>query len=427
MIVFLRNNILVRLSIIASLFFIFSCSHSPEKTNHSVTPVSSNLSLDAFQIAELNNNFQTSLNEIKQEYGFPGITASYALPQVYVAGFASGMADKENDLVMQPHMLMLSASIGKMYVGAIISQLVREGVVNMNDPLSKWIGYKEWYNRLPNAENITIAHLASHTAGLSDHVYSKGFGEFVMSANGNADLLLPPEQLISFILDEEPLCAPGQAYHYTDTGFLLLGLVIEEATQQTYYDALKTRLLNPLHLLETVPADRRDIPNISQAYTPKDNMFGLPEFVIIDGLMTHHPGIEWTGGGLASSSLDLVRWSNALFTTDVAGVDYTKLVLKNAATRLTNREVPYNGYGLGVEIEDTDFGRVFLHSGWTISYMSEVSFFSETEVSIAFMVNTDDPQFIKGRDLRIIRERLAKVVHEELDKLLDTSKIKNVN
>jgi hypothetical protein len=101
--------------------------------------------------------------------------------------------------------------------------------------------------------------------------------------------------------------------------------------------------------------------------------------------------------------------------------------MRNAATNLTKPEVPYNGYGLGVEIEDTEFGRVFLHSGWTISYMSEVSFFSKTEISIAFMVNTDDPQFIKGKDLRIIRERLAKVVHEKLDQLLDTSKAKRYN
>ena len=122
----------------------------------------------------------------------------------------------------------------------------------------------------------------------------------------------------------------------------------------------------------------------------------------------------------------MVRWSNALFTTDVAEVYYTEQVMENAATRLTNSEVPYNGYGLGVEIEDTEFGRVFLHSGWTISYMSEVSFFSDSRISIAFMVNTDDPQFIKGKDLKKIRETLAKVVHNKLDKLLDASKIKSV-
>ncbi|RLD55272.1 MAG: hypothetical protein DRJ05_13230 [Bacteroidetes bacterium] len=416
--ILLNKNVLVRWSIVI-LFFTFSCSDLSENLEKTDANLNSGVTLDARQISELNENIQTSLNEIQKKYGFPGITAAYKLPQAYVSGFASGMADKEKGLVMQPHMLMLSASIGKMYVGAVLSQLVAENLLNLNDPLSKWLGHKTWFKRLPNADSITIAHLASHTAGLPDHVYSKEFAEFAVTAKGNPGLLLSPEELISFILDKEPLCSPGKEFKYTDTGFLLLGLAIEEATHQNYYDLLKERLLNPLNLLETVLANRRDIPNITQAYTPKDNMFGLPEFVIEDGLMTHHPGIEWTGGGLASSATDLVRWSSALFTTDIAGANYTELVMENASTHITNLEVPYVGYGLGVKIRDTEFGRMFYHTGWTLSYYSNVSYYVDSGISLSFMVNTDNPQYMTGKLLKPIRNELMKVMLKAVNKAIE--------
>ena len=408
------------------VLMISSCSHLLVKLDNARDTLAVGEELTARQIATLNNRFQSRVSNLQKEYGFPGITAAYALPQGYVSGFAAGMADKESGVVMQPHMLMLSASIGKMYVGAVISQLVNEGVLNLNDPLSKWLGHKSWYQRLPNAESIRIAHLASHTAGLLDHVYADDFGEAVKLAE-ESEQTVSPELLISLILDKEPLFYPGEGYHYTDTGFLLLGLVIEEATQEEYYRVLQSRLLKPLQLSETLLANRRDIPNITQAYTPGDNPFGLPHLVMENGMMTHDPAIEWTGGGLVSSSPDLVRWTSALFTTDIAGSDYGERILKNATSRLTGIEDEGQGYGLGVAVLDTEYGCMFFHTGWTPSYMSNASYFSSTGLSMSFMVNTDDSRYMSGEYLKVIRHELAEVLHQEFNSTFGQAKKSTVS
>jgi len=395
-----------------------ACATGPIKQSGPGEKLTSERPLEKIDIARLNQKFQLRLNQLQEEKGFPGATAAYALPSGYVAGFATGMADKEVGLVMQPHMLMLSASIGKSYVAAVLSQLADEGLLSFDDPLSKWLGERPWFDRLPNARQITIAHLLSHSAGVPDWVYAQSFYDYIekVKDSRSMDDALPPEKLISFILDAEPPFPVGQGYSYSDTGFLLLGLVIEEVTQRDYYDVVTSRLLEPLELTDTLPANRRDIPNLSQGYGAANNKFGMSEFVIEDGLMTHHPGTEWTGGGLVSTAPDLVRWFSALFGTDVAGSDYASRVKDNAATNSANTKYPAEGYGLGIEMIDTKWGCAFAHSGWTLHYLSYVIYYVNPGVSVSVMVNTDNPEYIAPHtgDIGRLRKELDEVLYDTM-------------
>ncbi len=421
-------TLLRRFCIVSIAIFLFACSPDTGSRGDAgsvasgETKVTTAVPLDNREIAELNGRFQSRLDGLCAEYGFPGATAAYSLPGGYVAGFATGLADKENAVVMQPHMMMLSASIGKSYVAAIMCQLVDEGLLTFSDPLSKWLGNREWFEGLPNASEITLAHLLSHSAGLPDHVYSPEFANAAREAKEAsekqgetlADLYLSPEELIFFILDKDPLFPVGHGYAYTDTGYLLIGLVIEEVTGRDYYDLVNDRLLAPLGLFETLPADRRDLPNLSQGYSASDNSFGLPPLAVKDGLMTHNPAIEWTGGGLVSTAGDLARWFFALFTTEIAGSDYASRVKEIARTNDVEHEYPKQGYGLGIQIKDTTRGQSFEHSGWTPSYLSFVVFYPNTGVAVSVMVNTDDETIMKDGVLTAVRTGLDEVVHQSV-------------
>lgn len=152
---------------------------------------------------------------------------------------------------------MLAASIGKTFVGATAIALAREGSLDLDAPISRYVGDRPWFTRLPNHANITLHQLLTHSSGLPDHVHLDSFAAAVSrhwQEPGNPFL---PVALLEFVWDQPPLFAPGTAWAYSDTGYILAGLVIEAATGSPYYDDIQTRFLTPLGLTLTSPADRR--------------------------------------------------------------------------------------------------------------------------------------------------------------------------
>jgi D-alanyl-D-alanine carboxypeptidase len=113
----------------------------------------------------------------------------------------------------------------------------------------------------------------------------------------------------------DPLFEAGAAWAYSDTGYILLGLLIEAVAGETWDEVVRVRFLAPLMLSGTLPSDRRDLPGLAVGYVAPDNPFGMPERTAdADGRLLWDPAVEGAGGGLASTSGDLARWGNLLFT-----------------------------------------------------------------------------------------------------------------
>ena len=203
----------------------------------------------------LNQQIKCELDRLRIQYGLPGITVAYVLPDGTIGEVASGFADLETKL-MTTQSRILAASIGKTFVAATIVALAKEGRLNLNDPLSFWLGDCSWYSRLPNHDTITLRHLLTHSSGLPDHVYTKRFRQS-SSFTVHADSPFSPESLIECILDQAPLFEAGSGWAYTDTGYILLGLVIEAVTGNSYYEELEQRFLKPLKLSMTSPSIER--------------------------------------------------------------------------------------------------------------------------------------------------------------------------
>ena len=249
------------------------------------------------------------LGEVHERYGFPGATAAIALPDGTVVTAATGLADVEAGRAMTPETPMLAASIGKSFVAAAVLALETEGRLSRDDLLSDHLGDRPWFDALPNSEAITVDHLLHHTSGLPDHVH---MSEFQQAWEGLVSgSTFDAEDLIGFVAGREPLFEAGQAWQYSDTGYVLLGLVIEEVTGQGWHDAVRTRLLDPLALNGTVPSDRPDLPGLAVGYVDRDNPFGLPARTADgEGRLLWNPAVESAGGGFASTSADLVRWGH---------------------------------------------------------------------------------------------------------------------
>ncbi|NBC22042.1 MAG: serine hydrolase [Gammaproteobacteria bacterium] len=330
---------------------------------------------------------QDALESARLECGFPGATAAAVLADGSVVVAATGLADVESGTALQPRDRMLAASIGKTFTGATVVALAREGRLGLDDRLAEWLGDEPWYERLPNHDTITLRHLLRHRSGLTDHVYDEAFGaEF--GRRLATDRSFEPLELVGYVLDDAALFPAGEGFAYTDTGYVLLGLVIEEAADESYYDGVARRFLRPLGLESTSPSDRRNLPGLAPGYLAADSAFGLPEKTLTDeGLLAFHPGLEWSAGGFVSNSRDLARWGAALFGGEAMPGDYMPLLIDSAPIDPAR---PAARYGLGVaEFRGGHFGDVYGHAGWIPGYTSSLRHYADHGVTIAFQVNTD--------------------------------------
>ncbi len=333
----------------------------------------------------LADTLRDTLGMFRDRYGFPGATAAIALPDGRVVAAATGLADIETGRAMAPDTPMLAASIGKSFAAALVLALESEGRLSQDDMVSAHLGGRDRFADLPNGASMTLGHLLRHQSGLPDHPHLPAFQAAAAARIAEAGPAFTPEEVLSFGLDAPPLFAPGQGWAYSDTGYILLGLVIEAATGRAYYDMLRETILDPLGLRDTRPSDGPDLPGLAVGYTVPGNPFGLPlRTSDPTGRLLWDPGVEWTGGGLVSTAPDLARWGHALFGGTALSVPYLDRLLDGAEVG------PGVFYGCGVAIyADTPRGPVYGHGGWIPAYVSSLRHYADHGVTVAFQINTD--------------------------------------
>ena len=324
------------------------------------------------------------------EAGFPGTVAAFARADEPVHVAAVGLADVESAKSMREDHRMLSGSTGKSFTAAVALSLAQEGRLDLDAPISRWLGDAPWFSSLPSGSAITPRMLLRHQSGLTDHIHDPEFQARVeIALRTNPDFALPPAKLIGFVLDDAPLFAPGTGYAYTDTGYIIAGLVIEAVTDEPYFDTLNRRFLEPLGLELTVPADRRDLPGLASGYISGQAMFGLPPKVIEDGTLLYNPASEWTGGGLATNAGDLARWAIALYEGQAMQGPYLDALLDGVSKDASQRQLHGEdvAYGLGVTLRTTDLGPALGHRGWTPGYLSIFEYYPVHRLAIALQIN----------------------------------------
>ena len=332
----------------------------------------------------LRDTLQRKLDSLRVAQRIPGLTLGVALPDGSTIALASGQSDTARHLPMKPSDRMLQGSVGKTYVAAVAMQLVHEGKLKLDEKVSAYLGKEPWFNRLPNAADITVRQLMNHTSGLVRYEFNPKF---------TADLRANPvrewthvEQL-SYLFDSKAEFAAGQGWDYSDTNYIVLGMIIERLTGGTYYAELKRRVLDPLKLSNTIPSDRIDLPGVINGYAGPKNDLGGYDASIVDGKFAVNPKFEWTGGGIASSADDLARWSWMLYQ----GKAFDPSMLPVMLTGVPSRLGPNAQYGLGVILRPTPYGDSYGHSGFFPGYATEMRYYPSLKVAVAIQANVTDP------------------------------------
>jgi D-alanyl-D-alanine carboxypeptidase len=356
-----------------------------------------------------------TLDGFRDRYGFPGATAAIALPDGTIATAATGFADVEAGRAMTSETRMLAASLGKTFVAATMLALESEGRLSQGDRLADHLGDRPWFADLPNAETITLQHLLRHQSGLPDHPHLPEFQAAAAARIAAGEHAFTPEDLLGFVTGREALFEAGTAWAYSDTGYILLGLVIEDVTGRSSYDALRERFLGPLDLSGTIPSDQSDLPGLAVGYTIPGNPLGLPERTAdAQGRLVWDPGVEWTGGGLASTSGNLARWGHALFSGDAMQAPHLERLLDGVPLA---PDAPGILYGAGVAIHsETPLGPVYGHGGWIPGYVSSLRHYADHGVTVAFQINSDAGVVDDSSDLvPELEAALARIAIEALE------------
>ena len=234
----------------------------------------------------LKTALQLKLDQWHKAGNFPGATLGVVLANGESFDLAVGFSDRETKTPMRPTDRMLAGSVGKTFAAATALQLVKEGKIGLDDKIEKYLGREQWFTRLPNAKDITVRQLMNPTSGLVRYEFKE---QFTKDLTAHPEKIWKPAELVSYLFDEKPPFEAGKGWEYSDTNYIILGMIIEKVTGRKFYDEVNRRLLRPLKLTDTIPQDGPRLNGVVQGYAGPNNPFGGTDAMIINGKFAINP------------------------------------------------------------------------------------------------------------------------------------------
>jgi D-alanyl-D-alanine carboxypeptidase len=287
----------------------------------------------------LQQQLQDTLEKIMVDNGIPGAMVYVEVPGEGKWEAALGLSDVEAERAMDLADSYRVGSITKTFVATIILQLVEEGLLSLDDTLASLAVEPA----VPAGDEITLRMLLNHTSGLFEYTSDESF-----QAMQQEDPLRKwaPGELVAFAADNEPYFAPGEGWQYSNTNFILQGIIIEQLTGNQLADEIASRITGPLELSRTfLPSQPEMSGEHSHGYLYARDLGdaeggGGDEFT--DVTNTFDPSWAWAAGAMVSDLADLKIWVKALAEGDLLSDGLQQ-------QRLTTVEAwQGSDYGLGI-------------------------------------------------------------------------------
>lgn len=310
---------------------------------------------------------------LMQIYGedTPGVSVIFSKDGeiLYHAGF--GNADIGNRVPFKKYTKSRIGSITKQFVSAAILKLLEEGKLKLDDDLHKFLP------AFPRGDEVTIHHLLSHTSGIRSYTGKQDFIKRVTSQIDN-------EGLLEYFIEEDYDFNPGEGWLYNNSGYFLLGYIVELTTGKTLEEYLNESFFGPIGMEDTGIHDIFTVlENEAYGYAFRRNKY--------------HKAINWNmswaagAGAIYSTVYDLYLWNEALFNgqvLDMSSLDlaWTPVVLDDGSIP----ESPYS-YGYGWAIKDYRGIKVIEHGGGLHGFLADLKRFVELDATVAVLQNCSPP------------------------------------
>lgn len=328
-------------------------------------------------------NYQRNLDCIVEQIDLPGANFSIIHQDGSQQDYSSGYADTLLKKPMSLKNVMFSGSIGKTYAAAVLFQLVEEGKVDLKEKVFNYCEDNCWLSKLPNIGDITVEMLLQHTSGLPRYIENE---QLWIDINKNPDKVWTYKDRLSYAFDMEAVHEAGKGWAYSDTNYLLIGMLIEKITGLDYYEVVNARILAPMQFEETYASLRRDLPNLPNGYSGLSEFFHMPKQMVVDGKYAFNPQMEWTGGGFASTTADLAKWAKLYYEALLFSDETLQMIVTPNENGILSE---YDSYGMGSFIFNTKLGKAYGHSGFVPGFRSLFLYFPKQKVAVAFQTNCD--------------------------------------
>ena len=278
-----------------------------------------------------------------------------------------GFADLENDVPATPETVYRIGSITKQFTSAAIMRLVEQGKLSLDDTLQKFLP-----NFPTQGNRVTVRHLLTHTSGIKSYTSLGAKWARVIRLD------LAPDSVVALFANEPFDFKPGDAWRYDNSGYFLLGMIIEKLSGKPYGQYLKDEFFTPLGLGSTIYCDQAPlIRHRAQGYATRPG----GELINAEPLSMTQP---YAAGSLCSTVNDLVAWTLALSSGKVVSPASYKL-MTTPGTLNDGKPLTY-GFGLGVG--ELGGHRQVSHNGGINGFISELHHYPDDSLITVVLTNT---------------------------------------
>jgi D-alanyl-D-alanine carboxypeptidase len=274
-----------------------------------------------------------------------------------------GLSNVEYHLPAREDSVYQLASVTKQFTATAIMVLVEQNKIDLDNKIAQYLTDLplEW-------QNVTVRHLLNHTSGIVNYTALPEFWQRNLYSTSK-------EEIVKLVTKYPLEFLPGDAFNYCNTGYVLLGMIIEKVSGQAYADFLKERIFTPLNMKDTRVNDLQPIIiNRASGYIWNSRV-----------LNARYWDQSWAygAGALISTVTDLAKWDAALYTEKI--VTRKSLEQMWAQTKLNNgTTVPY-GFGWGTG--KINGHRVVSHNGGIIGFCSNISRFLDDRITVIVLIN----------------------------------------
>ena len=289
---------------------------------------------------------------------------------------AYGMADLERRVRATPETDYRLASVSKQFTAMAIMLLAKDGKLRYDQPI------RDFLAELPPAtQSVTVRNLLNHTSGLWDY-------ESLIP--GSRTEQLNDDDVLSLVASKDSLSSPpGMAYCYSNSGYVLLGMIVARVSGMSYPEFLRTRIFAPLGMRSSVAhVEGRDtVPRRSYGYSPRAGRFAQTDQSVTSATLGD--------GGIYSNVDDLSRWDRAL--TDATIIDRASLTEATTPPALAGGV--RSEYGFGWFIDQYRGEKRWRHTGETSGFRNAILRFPGRKLTIVILTNrsSGEPQAIAER------------------------------
>lgn len=322
---------------------------------------------------QLDAQLRQVLDQRRTALNIPGISAAIIFPDGSTWSTALGLAEVAPARLATTSTPFVVGSVSKTFVAAAILQLVDEGALSLDDPLSNWLP------SYPRADQVTLRMLMTHTSGVFNLYESPKYTRIVVNRPHRT---WTPQMVLSK-LSGAPYCVPGACYHYSNTGFILLGLVIEAETGKPLGTVWRERFFTPLGMSATYFQGDGPPPSTSaRGYKTKAG-----NVAINDGSAyrpTESEGtVIWAAGGIVASAPDIARWGRALYSGDV--LSDASLARMTAFTFHPEKQGGY--YGMGTRMRKFQAYNMEGHTGTLRAFNAAMWYLPALDLTVVVLTN----------------------------------------